>query len=88
MFIVLWKVEKEDKNDTSWMKEIKKTSQKIQALLNKQIKDIDVQVGIGNAVGDITEIPKSYREAHDALDLGDDIERLRLDHRIFGIGDF
>ena len=50
LFIVLWKVEKEDKKDTSWMKEIKNTSQKIQALLNKQIKEIDVQVGIGNAV--------------------------------------
>ena len=70
LFIVLWKVEKDDKMDTSWIKEIKNTSQKIQALLNKQIKEIDVQVGIGNAVGDIKEIPKSYREAHDVLELG------------------
>ena len=31
LFIVLWKVEKTSKNDTSWMKEIKKTSQAIQA---------------------------------------------------------
>ena len=70
LFIVLWKVEKKDKNDTSWLIEIKKITQEIQSLLRKQVKEIDVQVGIGNAVGDITEIPKSYREAHDALDLG------------------
>ncbi|WP_255723618.1 PucR family transcriptional regulator [Sporosarcina sp. ACRSL] len=70
LFIVLWKVDKTGKNDTSWMKEIKKTSEAIQSLLAKQVKDIDVQVGIGNVVDQISEIPKSYREAHDALDLG------------------
>ena len=70
LFLVLWKVEKTAKNDVTWLQDIKKTSQEIQNLLSKQAKDIDVQVGIGNAVSTITDIPKSYREAHDALDLG------------------
>ena len=51
LFIVLWKVEQTSKNDTSWMQEIKETSQAIQQLINKQIKEIAVQVGIGGAVG-------------------------------------
>ncbi|MDN4608327.1 PucR family transcriptional regulator [Sporosarcina highlanderae] len=70
LFIVLWKVDKTSKNETAVIKKIKKVSQSIQALIKRQIKDIDVQVGLGDAVNDISEIPKSYREAHDALDLG------------------
>src|SRR5690606_19828469 len=38
--------------------------------------DIDVQVGIGCAVSEISEIPQSYREAHDALDLGETLNGL------------
>ena len=76
LFIVLWKVEQTSKNDSSWMHEIKETSQAIQQLINKQFKDIAVQVGIGGAVSTITEIPKSYREAHDALDLGETLNGL------------
>ncbi|MFC5603814.1 PucR family transcriptional regulator [Sporosarcina koreensis] len=71
LFIVLWKIEKMSKNDNAWMNEIKKTALTIQTVIKKQVNDIDVQVGIGSAVSDITEIPKSYREAHDALDLGE-----------------
>lgn len=70
LFIILWKVEMKSKKDTLWVNEIKQTSKKIQTLIKKQVKDIDVQVGIGHAVSDILEIPKSYREAHDALELG------------------
>jgi PucR family transcriptional regulator, purine catabolism regulatory protein len=76
LFIVLWKVEQTSKNDSSWMHEIKETSQAIQQLINKQFKEIAVQVGIGGAVSTITEIPKSYREAHDALDLGETLNGL------------
>ncbi|MCM3745567.1 PucR family transcriptional regulator ligand-binding domain-containing protein [Sporosarcina luteola] len=76
LFIVLWKVEKESKNDTAWMNDIKNTARTIQAVIQKQAKDIDVQVGIGSAVGDISEIPQSYREAHDALDLGETLNGL------------
>ncbi len=76
LFIVLWKVERINPNDPSWMKEIKGISQKIQALVGKQVKEIAVQVGIGSAVSDITDIPKSYREAHDALDLGETLNGL------------
>ncbi|WP_252504207.1 PucR family transcriptional regulator [Sporosarcina sp. Marseille-Q4943] len=70
LFIVLWKVEEASKDDVSWMDEITKTSEAIQALVKGQIKDIAVQVGIGGVVNDISEIPTSYREAQDALDLG------------------
>lgn len=76
LFIVLWKVEKMSKNDTAWMNDIKNTARTIQAVIQKQAKDIDVQVGIGSAVGDISEIPQSYREAHDALDLGETLNGL------------
>ncbi|MGN7388723.1 PucR family transcriptional regulator [Sporosarcina sp. SAFN-015] len=76
LFIVLWKVEKSSKSESSWMNEIKKTSSAIQTVINEQVKDIGVQVGIGSAVSDITEIPKSYREAHDALDLGETLNGL------------
>ncbi|GEN83749.1 PucR family transcriptional regulator [Sporosarcina luteola] len=69
-FIVLWKVENKSKKDTLWLNEIKQTSKKIQTLIKKQVNDIDVQIGIGHAVSDILDIPKSYREAHDALELG------------------
>ncbi|WHT49321.1 PucR family transcriptional regulator ligand-binding domain-containing protein [Sporosarcina thermotolerans] len=70
LFIILWKVEKISKNDKSVINEIKKIALSIQTLIKRQIKDIDVQVGIGNAIDDISGIRKSYREAHDALDLG------------------
>ncbi|WP_262177099.1 PucR family transcriptional regulator [Saccharococcus sp. Marseille-Q5394] len=76
LFIVLWKVQKVSKNDAAWMEDIKKTALTIQAVIQKQAKDIDVQVGIGSAVGDIAEIPQSYREAHDALDLGETLNGL------------
>lgn len=76
LFIVLWKVEKTSPNDPAWMKEIKGIAQKIQALVNKQVKEIAVQVGIGSAVSDIIEIPKSYREAQDALELGEKLNGL------------
>lgn len=75
-FIVLWKVEKACKNDTDWIDDIKKTARTIQEVIKKQLKDIDVQVGIGCAVSDISEIPQSYREAHDALDLGETLNGL------------
>ncbi|WP_053368809.1 PucR family transcriptional regulator [Bacillus sp. FJAT-27245] len=71
LFIVLWKVEKKGKKDSSWLKQIKKTSQDIQELIKKQVKDIVVQVGIGNTVNNIGDMPKSYKEAQDALDLGE-----------------
>ncbi|HEX5563491.1 MAG TPA: PucR family transcriptional regulator ligand-binding domain-containing protein [Sporosarcina sp.] len=76
LFIVLWKIEKTSKNDNAWMNQIKRTALTIQTVVNKQVNDIDVQVGIGSAVSDITEIPKSYREAHDALDLGETLNGL------------
>ncbi len=75
-FIVLWKVEKTCKNDTDWIDDIKKTARTIQEVIKKQLKDIDVQVGIGSAVNEISEIPQSYREAHDALDLGETLNGL------------
>lgn len=76
LFIVLWKIEKTGKTDNAWMNGIKKTAQTIQKVIKKQVNDIDVQVGIGGAVTDIAEIPKSYREAQDALDLGETLNGL------------
>lgn len=76
LFIVLWKVKKSSKSDSSWMNEIKKTSKAIQNVIRGQDKDINVQIGIGSAVNDMNEIPKSYREAQDALDLGETLNGL------------
>lgn len=75
-FIVLWKVEKMSKNDNTCLNDIKKTARTIQEVIQKQVKEIDVQVGIGSAVDDISDIPQSYREAHDALDLGETLNGL------------
>ena len=72
LFIILWRVEQTSLKDNSWMNEIKRTSEAIQ----NQVKNITVQVGIGGAASAITEIPKSYREAHDALDLGETLNGL------------
>ncbi|OCA85846.1 hypothetical protein A8F94_13335 [Bacillus sp. FJAT-27225] len=76
LFIVLWKVEDTAANNPSWIKKVKKTSRDIQEFINRQVKDIIVQVGIGNAVHNVTEMSRSYKEANDALDLGETINGL------------
>ncbi|ALC88935.1 hypothetical protein AM500_03305 [Bacillus sp. FJAT-18017] len=73
IFIVLWKVEKTSNHDSSWMGQIKKTSHDILEMIKKQVKDIVIQVGIGNIASSVIDMPKSYKEAHDALDLGETI---------------
>ncbi|WP_432360980.1 PucR family transcriptional regulator [Sporosarcina sp. UB5] len=76
LFIVLWKVDKTGNSNSSWTNEITKTSKAIQEAVKEQSKDISVQVGIGSVVSNIAEIPKSYREAQDALDLGETLNGL------------
>ncbi|MEH7125198.1 PucR family transcriptional regulator ligand-binding domain-containing protein [Bacillus sp. JJ1532] len=74
LVIVLWKVKKNNKNDPAWMKDIKNTSRSIQEFIKKQVKDISLQVGIGNVAKGVIDIPESYKEARDALELGERID--------------
>ncbi|WP_066289991.1 PucR family transcriptional regulator [Bacillus sp. FJAT-29937] len=73
LVIVLWKVKKNYKNDPAWMSDIKDTSRSIQEFIEKQVKDISLQVGIGNVAKGVIDIPESYKEARDALELGERI---------------
>lgn len=69
--IVLWKLLKENRNDSILMAKIKETASDIQKSIKRQVKDLVVQAGIGNIANDIFEISKSYKKAHDALELGE-----------------
>ncbi|WP_150284312.1 PucR family transcriptional regulator ligand-binding domain-containing protein [Rummeliibacillus sp. TYF-LIM-RU47] len=72
MVTVLWKVKKKNEHDDkSWRKGVQKTAANIQHIIEKQIQDVAVQVGIGNVAESIIEISKSYKEAQDALDVGE-----------------
>ncbi|KAB2337258.1 PucR family transcriptional regulator [Cytobacillus depressus] len=74
LVIVLWKVDDNDKNnDFAWVTRIKETSMEIKEFIKKHNKDIVVQVGIGNIAKTVIDIQKSYKEASDALELGETI---------------
>ena len=73
LVIVLWKIANNDPVFSTPMDKIKKVSGDIQKLIKKQNKDISVQVGIGNIVDHIQEISKSYKEAQEAIELGNTV---------------
>ena len=70
LVIVLWKVAGQEPSFSATMDKIKKVAGDIQKLIKKQIKDISVQVGVGNIAHHIQEISKSYKEAQEAIELG------------------
>ena len=66
--VVLWKVNLEDRH---WLKNIKDNVTKIIEWVNKQDKDIMIQVGIGTLSEDVKTISDSYIKARDALEYGE-----------------
>lgn len=72
--IVLWNVEEDKNNHLQWLQDIKNIAKNIQITMKKQDPTTSIQVGIGNPAPFILELPKSYKEAQDALQLGQIIQ--------------
>ncbi|BFH12144.1 PucR family transcriptional regulator [Paenibacillus dendritiformis] len=68
--VVLWGIETPPADKTASLRMIKAAARNIQHTFCKRIQSIDLQVGIGNAAHSISELPRSYKEAQDALQLG------------------
>lgn len=66
--IVLWAVN--ENNDTE-LREIQRISKEVQEQVRKRMKKISIQVGISDVSNGIEEIPRSYREAQDAITYGE-----------------
>ncbi|WNS76516.1 PucR family transcriptional regulator ligand-binding domain-containing protein [Bacillus sp. DTU_2020_1000418_1_SI_GHA_SEK_038] len=69
--IVLWKISDGDLKAGNWMDHIKDTARKIQISIKNQLKDNSVRIGIGSLQKSIMEIPQSFKEAQDALEIGE-----------------
>lgn len=69
--IVLWPV---SGSIEKTMQEIKKAGQEIQNQAKKRLKKVTLSIGIGDAATEIQEIPRSYKEAQDALLFGEMLE--------------
>lgn len=67
---ILWGIEKEKINDEKVLLKIRQAIEKIQKRIKKQMKDLSFTTGISNIAKTISDIPKSYKEAEDALNLG------------------
>ncbi|MGC7873466.1 PucR family transcriptional regulator [Desulfosporosinus sp. SYSU MS00001] len=65
--IVLWPV----RGSSKTIEEIKKAGREIQDHAKKRWKKIMIGIGIGNVAAEIEEIPRSYKEAQDALIYGE-----------------
>ena len=68
--IVLWNVESAHGDKLACVRTIKEAAKSIQQTICKRVQHLDLQVGIGNAAYEISELPRSYKEAQDALQLG------------------
>ncbi|WP_042356617.1 PucR family transcriptional regulator [Bacillus rubiinfantis] len=68
--IVLWKLNNQEQKNSDWLHKIKNAACKIQSSFKKQVKDVALQVGIGSNADTILDIPRSYLEAEEALELG------------------
>lgn len=66
--ILLLKVE--NKKMIGWVDKIKKAAEEIRKSIKKQFREIAVQAGIGNVADSIMDVPQSYKEALEALELG------------------
>lgn len=68
--VVLWSADSEQGDKTACIRSIKEAVRDIQQIFCKRVQQIEVQVGIGSAAADLLELPRSYKEAQDALHLG------------------
>lgn len=71
LVIVLWKLNERNIKADNWVDQIKETAKKIQTSIKSQLKDVIVQVGIGSLQKSIIDISESFKEAQDALDIGE-----------------
>ncbi|HBV86271.1 PucR family transcriptional regulator [Desulfosporosinus sp.] len=65
--VVLWPV---TENDENLLQKIKNVGKEVQEQIKKRMKKIIIQVGIGDEAICIEDIPRSYKEAQDALTYG------------------
>ncbi|WP_088548030.1 PucR family transcriptional regulator [Paenibacillus aquistagni] len=68
--VVLWGVDPAEEDKGVCIQGIKEAAKSIQQAFYKRVQHLDIQVGIGNAAYAISELPRSYKEAQDALQLG------------------
>lgn len=57
-------------NQNGFVELIKKTGKEIQEQIKKKVKKVSVAIGIGDAALDVDEIPRSFKEAQDAITFG------------------
>ncbi|RHW42882.1 PucR family transcriptional regulator [Neobacillus notoginsengisoli] len=69
--IILWKINRDAESQAASLAKMKEIIREIQQSIKVHIKEVGVQVGIGSIVKRIVDIPKSYREAQDALEFGE-----------------
>lgn len=65
--IALWPVKEKEEN---LLQRIKSAGREVQEQVKKRMKKLSVQVGIGDVANGAEEIPRSYKEAQDALTYG------------------
>lgn len=70
--VVLWPIAE---NEENLLEKIKSIAKEVQEQVKKRMKKLSVQVGIGDAVHGMEEIPRSYKEALDALTYGEMINK-------------
>ncbi len=75
VIIVLWKIQTDKENKRLWLEQVKKITENIQTKLKNQKKDLVLQVGIGSPAYSILDVPKSYKTAQNALDLGNGFDQ-------------
>jgi purine catabolism regulator len=65
--ILLWPAPADPKG---FLELIKKTSKEIQEQIKKKVKKVTVAVGIGDVAATVDDIPRSFKEAQDAVTFG------------------
>lgn len=66
--IVLWPAPENAENE---LEKIKSIGREVQEQVKKRMKKLSLQVGIGDVASGLEEIPRSYKEAQDALTYGE-----------------
>nr|MDA8227776.1 helix-turn-helix domain-containing protein [Desulfitobacterium hafniense] len=65
--IVFWPVKS---SDEGFMELVKHLGREIQAQIQKRFSNIGIAIGVGTIASKVEELPRSYREAHDAILFG------------------
>ncbi|WP_330949406.1 PucR family transcriptional regulator [Virgibacillus sp. MG-45] len=70
VIIVLWQTDAGAESNKGELEKIKAKAQDIVRKFHTNTTDYHVQIGLGNVAKSIIDLPKSYHEAQDALELG------------------